>query len=138
MYGRKARRNCILCNIPKNCRFSTILCRKEYWMSKIVKLSKLAVVLSTLLVFGSMTALPVAYANNVIGQPDPGKYCADHGYQYLPMDRACARHHLAAPQGVPLNTAAPQYESIPSNSVLCSEQYPGSKFQANPFGCVRG
>ncbi len=98
-------------------------------MSKIVKLSKRAVVLSALLVFGSMTALPVAYANNVIGQPDPVKYCADQGYQYSPYYNACLRT-----QGTSLN---PDLKAIPNNSVLCSEKYPGSKFQADPYGCVR-
>jgi hypothetical protein len=97
-------------------------------MSKIVKLSKRAVVLSTLLVLGSLTALPVAYANNVIGQPDPVKYCADQGYQYSPYYNACLR------EGTSLN---PDLKAIPNNDGLCSENYPGSKFQEHPFGCVR-
>jgi hypothetical protein len=103
-------------------------------MSKVIsKLVKLAVVSSTLAVLGTTIVMPVAYANNVIGQPDPGKYCADRGYQYSPYGYTCITTQ-GTPRGVPLK---PHKISIPSNSDLCSEQYPGSKFQANPFGCVR-
>jgi hypothetical protein len=104
-------------------------------MSKIVsKLAKLAVVLSTLAVLGSMTVLPVAYANKVIGQPDPKKYCANHGYQYSPAYNECVRTREISPGVVSLNE---DKLHIPTNSVLCSEEYPGSKFQVDPFGCVR-
>ena len=59
--------------------FSAIVCRKDHSMSKIVKLSRLAVVLSTLFVLGSMTALPVAYADG--SQPDATKFCNSKGFE---------------------------------------------------------
>lgn len=49
-------------------------------MSKIVKLSRLAVVLSTLFVLGSMTALPVAYADGSNPDAAATKFCNSKGF----------------------------------------------------------
>jgi hypothetical protein len=48
-------------------------------MSKIVKLSRIAVVLSTLFVLGSMTALPVAYADG--NKLDATAFCKSKGFE---------------------------------------------------------
>ncbi len=68
-------------------------------MSKIVRLSRLAVVLSTLFVLGSMTALPVAYADG--NQPDATKFCNSKGFKsgfYLDY------HHIQCYTGIAANT----------------------------------
>lgn len=58
-------------------------------MLKIVKLSRIPVVLSTCLVLGSMMALPVAHADGVARPFDLNKMCLNEGYVDGAQGREC-------------------------------------------------
>jgi hypothetical protein len=99
-------------------------------MSKIVKLSRLAVVLSTLFVLGSMTALPVAYANG--GKPDTLRYCNNRDYDGAVSTESDGSFQCA--DSGPIVSESFDGPSFTLNDV-CKEQYPGTSYDLASNSC---
>src|SRR5690349_1987431 len=101
-------------------------------MSKIVKLSRIAVVLFTLFVLGSMTALPVAYADG--NKPDAAKYCSDRGYPAvigIGGMEVPGREPFQCTSGSLTDHSGPIFDL----NTVCAAQYPGTHYDPTSDSC---